>query len=58
MTDSGPLFHTETLVSYLYAVGFQDYRSGYAATISTVLFLIILALSFVQLRLFRYDEVD
>jgi multiple sugar transport system permease protein/raffinose/stachyose/melibiose transport system permease protein len=58
MTDSGPLFHTETIVSYLYAVGFQDYRSGYAAAISTVLFMLILMVSFVQLRLFRYDEVD
>jgi ABC-type sugar transport system permease subunit len=58
MTDGGPLFHTETLVSYLYEVGFQDYRSGYAASISTVLFLLILMVSFVQLKLFRYDDVD
>jgi ABC-type sugar transport system permease subunit len=58
MTDGGPLFHTETLVSYLYEVGFQDYRSGYAASISTVLFVLILMLSFLQLRLFRYDEAD
>jgi ABC-type sugar transport system permease subunit len=39
-------------------VGFQDFRSGYAAAISWVLFLLILLLSMVQLRLFRYDEVD
>jgi ABC-type sugar transport system permease subunit len=58
MTRGGPLFHTETLVTYLYNVGFQDYRSGYAAAISWVLFLLIMMLSFVQLRLFRYDEVD
>ena len=58
MTRGGPLFHTETLVTYLYEVGFQDFRSGYAAAISWVLFMLILLLSFVQLRLFRYDEVD
>ena len=58
MTRGGPLFHTETLVTYLYEVGFQDYRSGYAAAISWVLFLLIMLLSFAQLRLFRYDEVD
>jgi ABC-type sugar transport system permease subunit len=58
MTNGGPLFHTETLVTYLYRVGFQDFRSGYAAAISWVLFLLILLLSMVQLRLFRYDEVD
>lgn len=58
MTRGGPLFHTETLVTYLYEVGFQDFRSGYAAAISWVLFMLILLLSFVQLRLFRYDEAD
>jgi ABC-type sugar transport system permease subunit len=58
MTSGGPLFHTETLVTYLYQVGFQDFRSGYAAAISWVLFMLILLLSIVQLRLFRYDEVD
>ena len=58
MTSGGPLFHTETLVTYLYQVGFQDFRSGYAAAISWVLFVLILVLSMLQLRLFRYDEVD
>ena len=58
MTSGGPLFHTETLVTYLYQVGFQNFRSGYAAAISWVLFLLIMLLSIFQLRLFRYDEVD
>jgi ABC-type sugar transport system permease subunit len=58
MTRGGPLFHTETLVTYLYEVGFQNIRSGYAAAISWVLFMLILLLSVAQLRLFRYDEVD
>jgi ABC-type sugar transport system permease subunit len=58
MTKGGPLFHTETLVTYLYEVGFQNFRSGYAAAISWVLFLLIMLLSIFQLRLFRYDEVD
>jgi len=58
MTSGGPIFHTETLVTYLYEVGFQYYQSGYAAAISWVLFLLILALTMLQLRLFRYNEVD
>jgi ABC-type sugar transport system permease subunit len=58
MTKGGPLFHTETLVTYLYEVGFQNFRSGYAAAISWVLFLLIMLLSIFQLRLFRYDEID
>lgn len=58
MTSGGPLFHTDTLVTYLYQVGFQDFRSGYAAAISWVLFLLILLVSVLQLRLFRFKEAD
>ena len=58
MTSGGPIFHTETLVTYLYDAGFQYYESGYAAAMSWVLFVLILALSMIQLRLFRYSEVD
>ena len=58
MTGGGPLFHTETLVTYMYKVGFQDYRSGYAAALAWVLFLLIMAVSVVQLRFFRYRDVD
>jgi ABC-type sugar transport system permease subunit len=58
MTDGGPLFHTDTLVTYLYQVGFTDFRSGYAAAISFVLFLLILVISMLQLRLFRFKETD
>jgi ABC-type sugar transport system permease subunit len=58
MTGGGPLFHTETLVTYMYEQGFQQYRSGYAAAIAWVLFLLVLLASVVQLRLFRYRDVD
>jgi ABC-type sugar transport system permease subunit len=58
MTGGGPLFHTDTLVTYLYQVGFLDFRSGYAAAISWVLFLLILLVSMLQLRLFRFKETD
>lgn len=58
MTGGGPLFRTETLVSYIYELGFQRYRAGYAAAMSWVLFIIIMGVSFIQLRLFRYRDVD
>jgi ABC-type sugar transport system permease subunit len=58
MTGGGPLFHSETLVTYLYQVGFQDFRSGYAAAMSWVLFVLIMLISILQLQIFRYDEVD
>jgi ABC-type sugar transport system permease subunit len=58
MTGGGPLFRTDTLVTYLYQVGFQNFESGYAAAISWVLFLLILLISMLQLRLFRFKETD
>jgi ABC-type sugar transport system permease subunit len=58
MTDGGPLFHTESLVMYLYQRGFIDFRLGYATAIAMVLFVIILAVSLIQLRLFRYRDDD
>lgn len=58
MTNSGPLFHTDTLVTYMYSQGFTQFRSGYAAAIAWVLFALIMIVSTVQLRLFRYRDVD
>jgi ABC-type sugar transport system permease subunit len=58
MTGGGPLFATETLVTYLYARGFVDFRIGYASAIAWILFLLILVASMLQLRLFRYRDED
>ena len=58
MTRGGPLFATESLVTYMFYQGFDLFRMGYASSIATVLFLLILAISAVQLRLFRYRDVD
>lgn len=56
MTRGGPLFSTETLVTYMYQRGFRDFRFGYAAAISWVLFAIIMFFSILQMRIFRDDE--
>jgi ABC-type sugar transport system permease subunit len=58
MTSGGPLFHTESVVMYLYERGFVDFRLGYASAIAWVLFAIILVISAVQLRVARYRDVD
>ncbi len=58
MTGGGPLFSTETLVSYIYHEGFQLFDMGYASTLACVLFLVVLAVTVVQLKVFRFqDEV-
>lgn len=58
MTNGGPLFHTESVVMYLYERGFVDFQLGYASAVAWVLFVIILIIAAVQLRLARYRDVD
>ncbi len=58
MTRGGPLFTTETLVTYMYHHAFELFDMGYAAAIAWILFLIIMVGSAVQLKLFRYQDVD
>jgi len=57
MTSGGPIFHTESVVMYLYSKGFVEFQMGYASAIAWVLFVIILAVSAVQLRVSRYRDV-
>lgn len=58
MTNGGPLFKTDTLVTMMFREGFTNFDLGYASTIAWVLFLLIMLLSALQLRLFRYRDVD
>lgn len=58
MTRGGPLFHTETLVTYMYHEGFEVFHLGYASAIAVVLFIFVLLMSAFQLKVFRYAEVD
>ena len=51
MTQGGPRNASKTVVYYVYESAFQDLDMSYACTIGLVLFLIILALSFVRLAL-------
>ncbi|MFF4749017.1 carbohydrate ABC transporter permease [Streptomyces sp. NPDC002514] len=58
MTGGGPIFHTESVVMYLYQKGFVEFQMGYASAIAWVLFAVILVISALQLRLSRYRDVD
>ncbi len=58
MTRGGPLFSTETIVTYLYYQGFELFRLGYASAIACVLFTIVFFFTLIQLRVLRYREVD
>jgi multiple sugar transport system permease protein len=56
VTGGGPVGSTRVLIQYLYEVGFQDFRSGYAAAIGWSLFLIILGVTLVQMRWLRRQD--
>ncbi|MGI9093866.1 MAG: carbohydrate ABC transporter permease [Mycobacteriales bacterium] len=58
MTGGGPVFHTESVVMYLYQKGFVEFQLGYASAIAWVLFAIILVVSVIQLKVSRYRDVD
>ena len=45
--------HPRTLVQYIYETAFNNYRMGYAAALSWLLFLLIATFSFAQFRLLR-----
>lgn len=51
--NGGPLFSTETLVSFIYRQGITQLNLSYGAAVGFVLFLIVLALTVIQLRLTR-----
>ncbi|MBI1299736.1 ABC transporter permease subunit [bacterium] len=56
MTGGGPFYATTTLVFYAYERAFGQYQMGYAATVSFVLFAIILTISLIQRSVLKGDE--
>lgn len=57
ITQGGPAFATTTIVFYLYQVGFNMLRLGYATVVAFILFIIILIISLIQRR-FLGEEVN
>ncbi len=57
-TKGGPLHATTVVVYYLYLQAFQFFHAGYAAAIAVVLFVVIAAITLVQLRLTRDSSAN
>lgn len=53
LTKGGPELSTRGLVQYIYETAFNNYRLGYGAAMSWLLFLIIAAFAFAQYRFLR-----
>lgn len=58
MTSGGPYFKTETLVMLIFNTGMGEFRIGYASAISWILVLLVLAISLIQIRIFRKRAVQ
>jgi ABC-type sugar transport system permease subunit len=56
-TQGGPGYRTFSLGYYIYWLGVLNNRQGYAAAVSFVCFLVLLALAAVQVALLRRREV-
>jgi multiple sugar transport system permease protein len=56
MTRGGPGGTTRVLIQYIYESGFRDFRLGYASAMSIVLFVVMFAVSFLQLRFSKGQE--
>jgi multiple sugar transport system permease protein/sn-glycerol 3-phosphate transport system permease protein len=50
MTQGGPVNATNTLVYYLYELGFERTQAGPAGVVAVVMFLVMMALTVLQLR--------
>jgi multiple sugar transport system permease protein len=57
-TQGGPADASNVLQMYIYDKAFKEFDFGYAATMSLALFLLLVAVTYVQLRLTRADESD
>ena len=53
MTQGGPGDATRTIVYYIYDTAFHFFRFGYGSTIAMLLYVILVALTFMQVRISR-----
>ena len=57
-TKGGPANASNVLPLYIYGKGFAEFDFGYALTMSMALFVLLLAITFIQMRLLRANESD
>ncbi|MCC8927944.1 sugar ABC transporter permease [Rhodococcus sp. BGS-1C] len=57
MTRGGPLgYGTTTMVYQVYEETFRNFRAGYGATVATILFVVLLIVTLVQVRMMDRDD--
>ncbi len=56
MTNGGPAGATRVLPLYLYENAFQFLKMGYASAVAVFMFVVLIALTFIQIRIFRLEQ--
>ncbi len=56
VTGGGPLNSTRVAMQYIYETAFRNYRLGYGAAMSWLLFVVIAVFAILQFRLMRDDQ--
>lgn len=56
MTQGGPAGKTTVMIYFIYEAAFKFYEMGYASTLAFFLFLMLLVVTYFQLRLFRASQ--
>lgn len=56
LTEGGPYRSTETVIKYMFDIGFGSREVGYASVISVALFLVMLVIALIQIKVTRYMD--
>ncbi len=57
LTGGGPANSTQTIVHYLYDVSFRKFEMGYGSAIAYVLFFIVLAITLLQRKMLKGEQL-
>ncbi|HNB52358.1 MAG TPA: sugar ABC transporter permease [Anaerolineales bacterium] len=57
-TTGGPAGATRVILWYIFEYAFNRFQMGYATAVSVILFLILITITFIQMRFLRADSSD
>lgn len=57
-TGGGPVRASQVIYWYIYEFAFVRFNMGYATTIATVLFIVLVGITIIQMRFFRANNAD
>ena len=58
MTQGGPAGKTRVVIQYIYEQGFRYFKMGYAQTIAFVFFVLMIGISYIQIKLMMQREEE